>query len=655
MKENIEKIKNKIKLPFSWRQAGIFLLIIFFFLGILFVGVLAYGKSCESKVLPGLKIGDIAVGGMKKEELSAFLEKMNDKMINTGLIFSYEIKGEKKDLVVYPVLVSDGGSIDLIRQDVEKETDYLLAYGKDGNLVFNSLKALGVKINSRNIPLNNIYVDKENLTNTLKEALSSYEQEPAEANVKIKSLDPLEYEVTSSSVGFVFDYEVALEDAIRQWKWLETVNVNLKLEKYEPKVLESDVYPIVNRLENVFRQGDLVLNFQDPQTNLTKKWLLDESKFRDWIEVQPRENNFIFGLNKDSVSKFLQEQVADKINIQPQNAKFETGADGRVIEFQGSRPGVEVDLDKTYEKINNAFIERTLHDEGVTKVVSVEVKVAEPIVSTGDVNDLGISEVLGVGVSDYSNSPTNRKKNIKNAVNKLNGILIKPGDTFSTLEYTRPFTLEGGYFPELVIKGDEMKAEIGGGLCQIGTTLFRMAMNSGMEIVERRNHSLVISHYNDPVNNLPGTDATVYDPAPDFKFKNDTGNYILIQTYMDTASEELFFTLWGTGDGRQGSYTHPIVDRWIPFGEPKIIETTKLAPGVQTCQNAFRGADTHFTYTRKLADGTVQEKLFESHYRPLQKICLLGVEAVAEVSTSTESNLSSNENPIPTVEEIVVN
>ena len=104
-------------------------------------------------------------------------------------------------------------------------------------------------------------------------------------------------------------------------------------------------------------------------------------------------------------------------------------------------------------------------------------------------------------------------------------------------------------------------------------------MNSGMKITNRRNHSLVVFHYNDPVNGNPGTDATVYDPAPDFKFLNDSNNYVLIQTYMDKVKKDLIFTLWGAKDGRQASYSHPIVSKWYSSGEPKDIETDKLEPG----------------------------------------------------------------------------
>ena len=340
------------------------------------------------------------------------------------------------------------------------------------------------------------------------------------------------------------------------------------------------------------------------------------------------------------------------VNVEAKNAKFEIGDNGKVMEFQGSRPGMEVNIEQVYADINMAIMERSWHDELVTKAIQLATEKTEPQVKTGDVNGLGITEILGVGISDYSRSPINRIKNITNAVNKLNGVLIKPGEVFSTIEYTKPFTLEGGYFPELVIKGDEVKPEIGGGLCQIGTTLFRMAMNGAMEIVERRNHSLVVFHYDDPVNGNPGTDATVYDPAPDFKFRNDTDNYVLIQTYIDTAAEKLYFSLWGTSDGREGSYSHPVVQRWIPHGDPKMIETTKIEVGEQECQSAYLGADASFVYTRTFASGEKEEITYESHYRPLPKICLVGVEELAceegsegyeECIETFESNATSTE------------
>jgi vancomycin resistance protein YoaR len=180
--------------------------------------------------------------------------------------------------------------------------------------------------------------------------------------------------------------------------------------------------------------------------------------------------------------------------------------------------------------------------------------------------------------------------------------------------------------PEEVIKGNQIKKEIGGGMCQIGTTLFRMAMNAGMPITERTNHSLVVGYYADPVNGNPGTDATVYEPILDFKFFNDTGGYLLLETNIDFKKQQLKFTLWGKPDGRTGSYTHPIVSKWIPAGEPQITYTDTLKPGEQKCQNAFRGAVASFTYTRYTSTTEKIDRVFTSYYRPLPKICMVGAD-----------------------------
>jgi len=275
--------------------------------------------------------------------------------------------------------------------------------------------------------------------------------------------------------------------------------------------------------------------------------------------------------------------------------------------------------------LNRIFVERNFHPLEAAKAVSVTVAVVEPNVKLSDINDLGIADVLGVGISTFRDSHTNRIKNIATAIKRLNGSLVKPEEEFSALKYAGPFTSENGFLPEEVIKGDKIKKEIGGGMCQIGTTLFRMAMNSAMPITERRNHSLVVGYYADPVNGNPGTDATLYEPILDFKFLNDTGSYLLLQTEIDYKRQQLTFTLWGRPDGRKGWYTHPTVSRWIPAGAPlPDIESAELKPGERKCQNAFRGAVASFVYSRITSSSEKIDRTFESYYRPLPKICVVG-------------------------------
>jgi len=367
------------------------------------------------------------------------------------------------------------------------------------------------------------------------------------------------------------------------------------------------------------------LNYINPQTKLRKDWTLKPEDYSAWLEVVKDENNdLIFGLNQEKAIKYL-EDLRMYVDQPAESGRFVMEND-KVKEFKGSQTGITLDVLKTYEELNRAFKARNYEPGDTIKTVALVTEIVEPEVKLGDANDLGITDIIGVGYSTFRDSHNNRIKNIAHAVQRLNGVLIKPDEEFSANHYAGPYTAENGYLPEAVIKGNEIKDEIGGGMCQIGTTLFRMAMNSGMDITQRRNHSLVVSYYADPVNGNPGTDATLYEPILDLKFKNDTGNYLLLQTDIDYKKQQLTFTLWGKPDGRTGSYTHPLVSKWIPAGAPQVIKSEKLAPGKKDCQAAFRGAVASFTYTRITPTGEKIERVFDSYYRPLPQICLVGVD-----------------------------
>ena len=615
-----------------------------FFLG----GLYVLGWQYENSVLPGISVGSVPVGKMEKEFVRNFLEVMTDKLVNDGLQLNYQTVDGEKTLVIYPVRVVEGNPIELVHLDTETSADFLVHLGKTNYRLVNGWQVLRSYLCPKKIVLPGISVDVAQLSATLVENLAQYETQPISASIRLKSKDLSAYEITPSRRGFVYNLSNLVKQITDSWSRLESTRLAVNLQETAPTVVESDVEMIVPRLsEELVSKISLV--YADPKILSDRTWYLNEEKIRGWLEVQKTsEGKVVFGLNKDKVENYLKDVIATLVDIEPINAQFRMEGE-RVVEFQGSRPGMKLSLGATYEAINKIMWDRTLHDSSESKAVALVTEKTESSIKTGDVNSLGIKEVLGVGVSDYSGSPYNRIKNIANAVNKLNGILIKPGEEFSTLKYTRPFTYEGGYLPELVIKGDEIKPEIGGGLCQIATTLFRMAMNSAMEITNRRNHALVVNHYNDPVNGNPGTDATVYDPAPDFKFLNDTNNYILIQTEMDRKRQELIFTIWGASDGRKGSYTHPIVHKWYPFGEAKTVETDTLKPGEKKCQNAFYGADASFVYTRVMPDGKEEKITYASHYRPLPRICMQGKqpEAVAS-STPATGDLPLVSEPVAT-------
>lgn len=385
---------------------------------------------------------------------------------------------------------------------------------------------------------------------------------------------------------------------------------------------------IVSSTPDIFSYGELNLNYVSPQSEVRHNWAITTKNMADWMDVaRDDKDNLIFILNEFEVKKYL-DILRYEIELPPQDAKFSISPEGKVAEFQASKSGTKLNFDKSYTDINTAFKERNYHPATAIKTVSLTMDSVEPTTKNADSNNLGIAEIIGSGFSTFYDSHSTRIKNIANAVKRLNGTIIEPGEVFSAIKYAGPFTIENGFLPEAVIKGREIKDEVGGGMCQIGTTLFRMAMNSGMDIVQRSNHSLVVSYYADPTNHNPGTDAALYEPSIDLKFLNDTGSHLLLQTEIDYVQQKLIFTLWGKPDGRKGWYDPPKVSRWINSGEPETVLTTKLPYANKNCQPAYRGAVASFIYHRVAPTGELIDRVFDSYYRPLPQICMIKVDAI---------------------------
>ncbi|PIR75961.1 MAG: hypothetical protein COU34_00060 [Candidatus Magasanikbacteria bacterium CG10_big_fil_rev_8_21_14_0_10_43_9] len=618
----------------SWARIWVWVISFLVILGIGLGGMISYASSYEARVLPGVAIGSVQVGGMDREELTAFFRDMNNKLVDAGIILSFDTDGHTQRVYIESSVVSQDAFYELIQMNVNQEVEHLLSYQKTGNLLTRGWSAILVRMSKPQLELTTVTLDRERLEEVVAEKLAPYAEDARNADIHVTSVDPLLFNTVSSTIGVTFAYQDIIGKIVAAWNALEVPEITIVRAVQNPTLVETDVQSLLDRLPRVIDAGDLDLTYTYEQTKKEYIWTISTDDIAEWLEVQIQEDAVGFGLNASSTKAYIEETIALEIDQDAREAKFAIGQNSKVNEFQGSRPGIAVDMDALYTSLNEAILQRTWHDEGFVTSLPVIVKQVEPAVKTGEVNDLGITEILGTGYSNFSGSPTNRVKNIRHAVvDKLNGLLIKPDEVFSLLGALRPFTIEGGYLPELVIKGDEIKPEVAGGLCQVGTTLFRTVMNAGLDVVNRRNHSLVVSYYNDQRNGNPGTDATIYDPAPDFTFKNDTGHYILLTTSMNTQNGDLTFTFWGTSDGREGRYTEPVVKRWIPTGPEQIIETTDLAPGVRNCQSAHPGAETTFTYIRVLPNGEEEKEVFDSYYRPLPKICLVGAEKKVETQT----------------------
>ncbi len=624
------EISNFVSGAKQWKKkaaigAGIFLFTILIFMA----GAALYRDAYAQKVLPGVYIGTHHLGGLTHDQLQEMIENFNNRIAKESLSFSFEHNGEPQSFAISPISTEDS-AVEMVAINSEETAVKVLAIGKSGNFLLDLWEPLYIKFFANQHVVAETVVE-EGFVSAVEDRLAAYADPARNAHIKITGLAPLRYAIEPERTGYIFDY-FDLKNSIRaQLSQLSVVPIVITKKEFKPDVFVSDVEPLVVKLPEILNYGNLGLNYTDPQTGVKRDWSIGPTVYAEWLEVRRENGEPIFGLNREKVQNYL-ETLRPYINTPARDAKFIMEGE-KVKEFQAHQSGLSLNEEKTYADLDAVFRERNYRPTDLAKTITVSVDIVEPNILISNLNDLGIMEKIGTGYSTFKDSHTNRIKNIANAVKRLNGVLIKPGEEFSANKFAGPYTKENGFLPEMVIKGNEIKPEVGGGMCQIGTTLFRTAMNSGMDITERRNHSLVVSYYADPVNGNPGTDSTLYEPMVDFKFLNDTGNYLLLQTSIDYKKQELVFTLWGKNDGRSGSYTHPTVSKWIPAGKPQEIVNDKLKPGEKKCQNAFRGAVASFIYTRVTPTGEKIERVFDSYYRPLPQICMVGPDAATSSST----------------------
>lgn len=584
-----------------------------------------YAKLYSGRIYPGVYLGIYHLGGLTESEAKNLVENFNNRLFREGLDFLVTDLSGKSTRVKLNSIKGDDVAPELAHlrsDDVAKRAMVVCrGQGKWYDFWQSWLCALTSEKHLRS----EVVIDEERFMSALKGQLAIFQSDARNASVKVLNARPddIAYEIVPEKSGGVIIFDRILPEARANLSVMSFTPTEVPLQKFQPTILSVDAAAAAEGLSGLFSYGSINFNFVSPRDGLRRNWDIFPADYSDWLEIKKDEEGTpIFALNEEAVKKYLG-ILRFEVDEPVAEAKF-VMEEGRVKEFKASHFGLSLNIEETYAELNKAFQERNYRAVEPPHTIGLAVDIVAPKTTVADINDLGIKEIIGSGTSTFFASHTNRIKNIANAVKRLNGTLIKPGETFSTIKSAGPFTEESGFLPEEVIKGEKIKKEIGGGMCQIGTTLFRMAMNSGMPITERRNHSLVVAYYADPINGNPGTDATVYEPDVDFKFLNDTGHYLLLQTEMDYKKQMLTFTLWGYPDGRDGWYNRPLVLRWIEPGEPKEVEDLKLKPDEKKCQNAFHGAVARFTYFRVTPAGEKLERVFDSYYRPLPQICFVG-------------------------------
>ena len=355
--------------------------------------------------------------------------------------------------------------------------------------------------------------------------------------------------------------------------------VEAVVEPVAPQIDDEAAAWAVEQAEGIVRRP-LELRFEGEQ------WTIDEAALRTMVVVRPQEHGFWVGLDETALREALA-PIAAALRRAPVDARFHFDeTSGALVAFADAQEGQELDLEATI-----AQIERVVQSGG--HQVPLIVRAVEPRYVGGmSAASLGIREAIAVGESYFTGSSSARDHNILVGASRFDGVIIAPGETFSFNALLGDVTLEEGYEQAYVIVGERTVQGVGGGLCQVATTVFRAAFYAGYPILERWPHAYRVRYY-ELGGYGPGFDATIYAPQLDLRFVNDSPYPLLIHTEVDKARSRLRFVFYSTPDGRTVEQIGPTwgeeepppppvyeYDPSLPSGALRQVELAK--PGLTT-------------------------------------------------------------------------
>ena len=295
------------------------------------------------------------------------------------------------------------------------------------------------------------------------------------------------------------------------------------------------------------------------------------------LEKAPVDVSIKTAADPDKIRDFV-DTHCDGVLAQPQDASIRRENGAFVI--TESVLGKVVDADATASALDTAF-EGLKDSNGEISVQAVIIE-EQPAITSDDLKT--IEDVLGTCTTDFSSSGAARSTNLAVGAGKINGRVLMPGEVISGYECLQPFTLENGYKTAAAYENGQVVDSIGGGVCQIATTLYDAALQAEMEIVQRQNHSMIVTYVK------PSMDAAIAGTYKDIKIKNNYSTPVYIEGY--TSGKKLTFTLYGKEtrpSNRQVEYVSETIGTTNP-GEPQMITDKSLAPGAKVkVQSAHTG------------------------------------------------------------------
>lgn len=573
---------------------------------------LSYHLVYAGKILPRVHIGPINVGGLSRAQALAQLAERADSLAKDGVVLN--IQGD-----LQTIRLEDIG----FKLQSGDTLDRAMAVGREGPW-YRQLWARAKAPFSVTIVTAQVDVSQQSLEQEIGTVADIIEKPSRDIRFQIK--DGRVTVLTDTKPGEVIDRKKVRDTVVVLLRNLGPLTAAVALQADPPRVDPSSVSSAKKAAEQMLK-SPITLTYDD------LSFVISREQIGLWIVSGYEGNKLVPRLDHDAISVYVT-GIAEKVKISAQESKIKI-QEGKVVEFVPPRAGAVLQEDETVKLIEVTLNQRR-DGKAALSMILLPIKITKPQGQPID-GTRGIVELIGKATTPFTGSPKNRISNIKNGIRFLSGIMVAPGEEFSTLKSLGKVDNTTGYLPELVIKGKKTVPEFGGGLCQVSTTLFRSVLNAGLPVTARRNHSYRVPYYEkDGAGNYigPGLDATIYEPDPDFRFRNDTGATILIYGY--TVGDKATFEIYGTKDGRKSEVIGPKTVIETPAGPDIYEESDSLPKGTKKLmEKPHPGGSATASYKIIYSDGRLVEQEFKSYYRPWPARYLIGTGTNPTASNTT--------------------
>ncbi len=577
---------------------------------IVIVWMIGYQLAYAGKIFPGVSVAGIDISGLSP----------NDAALKLSQTLSYPITGKVLFRDADRVWVASPVELGMV---FDPSASALAAYdfGRKGGL----FSALSGQISARGLgtdvaPV--VIFDQRVAYTYLQNIGSQVNQAVVEANLRVEGTNVVS---EPGQLGRALNLDATLVYLAGQLQSFRDGEVPLVIQETAPKLL--DVSSQAEAARRILSQPLTIAvpNFREGDPG---PWTFDIPIVANMLAVNVVDNAGVaemqVGLDPNKLRASLNDLkvVVDQL---PANARFTfDDATGQIEPIAVSSIGRVMDVDASITAINAALL------RGEHTVALSVAEQAPAVADTATGAELGVTQLIAEQTTYFYGSSAERIQNIVAAAERYHGLLVAPGETFSMGNELGDVSLENGFAEALIIYGGRTIKGVGGGVCQVSTTLFRTVFFAGFPVVERYSHAYRVSYYEmdasgsvDP--DFAGLDATVYFPLVDFKFLNDTPNWLLMETYVNISARTITWKLYSTSDGRSVTWETTGPSNVVPPPPPLFEENPEFKVNqISQVDYAAQGADVTVSRTVWRGGQVYFSDQFITHYEPWQAVCQYG-------------------------------